>query len=143
MDKLATFVPLLAGTIPLAIDIPGSDLDIICCWACKEDFEKALLTHFSTAARFSIKHTIVKGCESIVANCTLGDFVVEFFGQGRPSQEQDAYRHMLIEHKLLQQHGEAFRQQVVALKKAGIKTEPAFARLLHFTGDPYEALLHL
>lgn len=50
---------------------------------------------------------------------------------------------MLVEYKLLQQHGEDFRQQVVALKKAGIKTEPAFAKLLQLPGDPYEALLQL
>lgn len=143
LEKLAPFTPLLVGTIPLAIDVPGSDLDIICCWARKADFETALLTHFGAEPGFSLKHTVVKDRESIVANCTLGDFAVEFFGQGRPSREQDAYRHMLVEYKLLQQHGEAFRQRVVALKQAGVKTEPAFARLLHLPGDPYEALLQL
>jgi hypothetical protein len=29
-DGLAPYNPVLAGTIPLGVDIPGSDLDIIC-----------------------------------------------------------------------------------------------------------------
>jgi hypothetical protein len=29
-DLLQAFDPVLTGTIPLAIDIPGSDLDIVC-----------------------------------------------------------------------------------------------------------------
>ena len=50
---------------------------------------------------------------------------------------------MLVEDKLLAQHGEAFRQQIVSLKRQGYKTEPAFALALGLEGDPYLALLTL
>jgi hypothetical protein len=32
-DILLAYDPVLAGTIPLDVDVPGSDLDIICCCA--------------------------------------------------------------------------------------------------------------
>jgi hypothetical protein len=41
----------------------------------------------------------------------------------------------------LAQHGERFKNEVIKLKKQGIKTEPAFASLLGLPGDPYGALL--
>ncbi|GGG28710.1 hypothetical protein GCM10011323_35150 [Pontibacter amylolyticus] len=50
---------------------------------------------------------------------------------------------MLIEHKLLLQHGDKFKQQVVQLKLQGYKTEPAFAQLLGLKGNSYEVLLLL
>ncbi|RZL37072.1 MAG: DUF4269 domain-containing protein, partial [Pedobacter sp.] len=37
-EKLSGFNPLLAGTIPIDIDIPESDLDIICYWQNVTDF---------------------------------------------------------------------------------------------------------
>nr|WP_249665381.1 DUF4269 domain-containing protein [Mucilaginibacter sp. Bleaf8] len=60
-----------------------------------------------------------------------------------PSQQQSAYRHLLIEHYLLQLHGESLRKQVISLKNQGYKTEPAFAMALNLEGDPYLALLQL
>jgi hypothetical protein len=48
---------------------------------------------------------------------------------------------MLIEHRLLLKHGEAFKNKVIELKQNGLKTEPAFAKLLGIEGDPYEELL--
>ena len=48
---------------------------------------------------------------------------------------------MLIEHRLLQERGEAFRRAIITLKQRGYKTEPAFAKALGLKGDPYLALL--
>ncbi|HRF37192.1 MAG TPA: DUF4269 domain-containing protein, partial [Saprospiraceae bacterium] len=56
---------------------------------------------------------------------------------------QNAYRHLLIEARLLEERGPEFRQQIIELKQQGVKTEPAFARLLGLEGDAYEALLRL
>jgi hypothetical protein len=50
---------------------------------------------------------------------------------------------MEAERRLLQLGGSAAREQVLALKQAGLKTEPAFAAWLRLSGDPYEALLAL
>ncbi|MGL4365226.1 MAG: DUF4269 domain-containing protein [Cetobacterium sp.] len=35
-----------------------------------------------------------------------------------------------------------FQDKIVSLKRAGIKTEPAFAKLLELNGNPYEELLN-
>ena len=50
---------------------------------------------------------------------------------------------MIIEHKILAAHDNDFKTEIIKLKQAGLKTEPAFARLLGLDGDPYEALLKL
>jgi hypothetical protein len=50
---------------------------------------------------------------------------------------------MLIEHSLLTEKGEHFRQEIIKLKRQGLKTEPAFAKLLGLDGDPYKAILKL
>ncbi|MEO0376561.1 MAG: DUF4269 domain-containing protein [Cyanobacteria bacterium P01_A01_bin.17] len=39
---LQRFDPILVGTIPLDVDIPGSDLDIVCCTANVDDFAQFL-----------------------------------------------------------------------------------------------------
>lgn len=143
MEKLADFTPLLAGTIPIGIDVAQSDLDVICCWKDKVYFRAQLLYHFSACAGFSLKEKEIRGHESIMATFWLEEHKVEVFGQQTPSREQHAYRHMLVAYKLLQKYGEPLRQQVLALKQKGVKTEPAFARVLRLSGDPYEALLQL
>ncbi|MGC3943422.1 MAG: DUF4269 domain-containing protein [Chryseolinea sp.] len=63
------------------------------------------------------------------------------FGQSRPSTEQEAYLHMVNEYQVLQSRGSEFRDEIIRLKKSGLKTEPAFAKALGLTGDPYEAML--
>ncbi|WP_266204357.1 DUF4269 domain-containing protein [Pontibacter kalidii] len=143
VEKLAAFDPLLAGTIPIGVDVAQSDLDIICYWKSRTDFRQALLLHFSDCAGFRLRELPVRGQESIVANFRLDAFEVEVFGQNVPSREQHAYKHMLVEYKLLQKYGELFRKEVVRLKQQGVKTEPAFAQLLNLPGNPYDALLQL
>ncbi len=54
-----------------------------------------------------------------------------------------AYRHMIIEYRILLEKGEAFRQSIVELKRQGMQTEPAFALLLGLKGDPYTELLNV
>lgn len=39
LEKLKYFDPILVGTIPINIDIEGSDLDIICCFSDKQEFK--------------------------------------------------------------------------------------------------------
>ncbi len=72
----------------------------------------------------------------------MNDFEIEIFGQSIPTKQQFAYRHLIVEHHLLNKHGEEFRQQIIELKRQGHKTEPAFALALGLTGDPYTELLN-
>lgn len=141
MEKLAAFTPVLAGTIPINIDIESSDLDIICYVQDKTVFTKTLTNLFQNENGFQI--TGNPTFQSIKANFFIADFEFEIFGQAIPVIQQNAYRHMLIEHQILLEKGEVFRQEIIRLKNKGIKTEPAFAQLLGIAGNAYEELLKL
>jgi hypothetical protein len=142
LEKLYPFRPVLAGTIPVNIDIATSDLDILCHLENKEDYIKRITDLFQHQENFSIRERN-DNWETVVTNFFADDFEIEIFAQNIPCHQQVAYRHLLIEHNLLNQYGEAFRLQVIDLKKQGYKTEPAFAKLLKLEGDPYMALLQL
>lgn len=141
--KLAPFDPLLAGTIPIGIDTPDSDLDILCHCPDVAHFESELRSFFGREPSFRLHHKVIRGRASVVCSFEKEDFVIEIFGQDQPSRLQNAYRHLLIEARLLEERGPDFRRQVIELKQSGLKTEPAFALLLGLEGDPYEALLEL
>ncbi len=141
LEKLAAFTPVLAGTIPINIDIESSDLDIICHVQDKAAFIKTLTDRFQNEKGFMISENLT--FQSIKANFFMAGFEFEIFGQPIPTIQQNAYLHMLIEHQILLEKGETFRQDIIRLKNQGIKTEPAFAQLLGLKGDPYEALLGL
>lgn len=139
--KLEHFDPVLAGTIPIQVDIEESDLDIICCFADPEDFCTKIMAAFGHQKNFKLNELPYTIKPAVVANFELENFAIEIFGQNVPTKQQFAYRHLMVEHRLLQKHGEAFRQQIIRLKKQGYKTEPAFAVALGLSGDPYLALL--
>lgn len=140
--KLKLFQPLLTGTIPINIDIEHSDLDIICYWQDKALFITTLKEYFAKLDKnFTLTELYVKGYDTIMANFTLEEFEIEIFGQNRPSREQEAFRHLLIEAEILKSKDETFRAEIIKLKKQGFKTEPAFAKLLKLKGEPYLSLL--
>lgn len=141
LSRLKEYDPILVGTIPINIDIENSDLDIICCFADNQEFQKSITDNFGNEKNFSISERENSDALSIVANFVVDNFEIEIFGQRTPTKRQLAYRHMIIEHDLLNQYGEKFRQQIIELKQQGHKTEQAFALLLGLTGDPYIELL--
>ncbi|OCK52267.1 hypothetical protein BA768_13015 [Chryseobacterium sp. CBo1] len=138
-DILKKYSPILAGTIPIEIDIEESDLDIICEVKDKVEFEKFLIQAFKD---FDLKIEILKinNEKSLVCNFKLEEFPIEIFGQNKPTTQQNAYLHMIAEYKILQEKGEEFKQKIIDLKKQGMKTEHAFGMLLHLE-NPYEDLL--
>lgn len=143
MPLLQQYNPILAGTIPIDIDLPESDLDIIC--ECKDHqaFAQDLVRLYGKQKDFKIYQHKHDDFLSTIANFRARHFEIEIFGQNLASTQQNAYRHMLIEHRLLEENGLAFKERIRALKAAGLKTEPAFAKLLGLSGNPYEALLKL
>lgn len=141
LPKLKRYDPILVGTIPINIDIENSDLDIICCFADKREFQKSITDNFSNERSFTIREQPNLETFAIVANFILDGFEIEIFGQTIPTKQQFAYRHLIVEHNLLNKYGEIFRQQIIELKRQGHKTEPAFAIALDLTGDPYMELL--
>lgn len=138
---LGPFDPILTGTIPIEIDIPESDLDLICHCTDHEIFEHEILKHFSHQNGFAQKRITINSILSTVACFKTNHFEFEIFGQNIPTTQQNAYQHMIKEHDILMHLGEHFKDQVIQLKRQGIKTEPAFAQLLNLPGNPYTELL--
>jgi hypothetical protein len=140
-EKLSDFSPILAGTVPIEIDIEGSDLDILCEVKNQVEFAEFLKHAFSEFdLDLKIETSIINGVESTICNFELGGFPIEIFGQNTPTTKQNAYLHMIAEHKILQEKGKDFKQKIIELKIEGIKTEPAFGMLLNLE-NPYEDLL--
>jgi hypothetical protein len=102
-----------------------------------------LREHYGHLPAFRLVEATIGGHNSVVCEFHYDGLMVEVFGQDQPTNQQNAFRHLLVEHALLGAGGEAWRRAVQALKHEGWKTEPAFAALLHLPGDPYEALLAL
>lgn len=143
MGKLAEYDPLVVGSIPLAIDVPGSDLDIICKYDNKEGFIADLSEKFSKQESFNIYSSQIYGNPTVTADFVLEKVPFQIFGQEIPTKMQMGFRHLLIEQKILLDKDENFKAQIIALKKSGLKTEPAFCRLLGFAGNPYLEILKL
>lgn len=140
---LAEFEPLLAGTFPLGIETPQSDLDIICF---AED-----LTHFATVVSdaysdqdgFEVHQTEKNGLPTLICRFQVREIPIELFAQPRHSEEQNGYRHLVAEARLLREGGDEATLAIRDLKLEGVKTEPAFGQYFCLPGDPYETLLAL
>lgn len=143
-EKLKLYSPILAGTVPIEIDIAGSDLDLIC--EVNLEFEEEFLDDLMFSKFISydveVEYPIINGEKCITLNFMLEEFPIEIFGQNKPTTQQNAYLHMIAEHKILQEKGEEFKHKIIELKKQGIKTEPAFGMLMNLE-NPYEDLLKL
>jgi hypothetical protein len=144
-STLSAFDPVLAGTVPLDIDIANSDLDILCAVDSTEmaRFVGLLQAQYAHLPEFIVTQKLINQRPSVVCSFRFQEFEVEVFGQDCPTERQQAFRHMVVEDRVLQAGGEAWRAAVRRLKEQGLKTEPAFAKLLQLKGDPYESLLTL
>lgn len=142
MSALAKFDPHLAGTLPLGVDLPTSDLDILCHVVELDLFAAALWAAYSGETDFSLRQWI--GADRpIVASFISHGWPFQVFGQQKPVNEQNGWRHFLAERRLLTLGGATFRAAVMRERARGVKTEPAFAAVLKLKGDPYLAILDL
>jgi hypothetical protein len=142
---LSEFNPMLAGTVPLGIDIAGSDLDVLCevPEAAQARFAVLLRVLFEARPGFRLAQRRIGGHATTVCGFRYGREEIEVFGQALPVAQQHGWRHLLVERAVLAAGGESWRTAVHVLKQQGLKTEPAFAQLLGLPGDPYAALLSL
>ncbi|WP_294257029.1 DUF4269 domain-containing protein [uncultured Sphingomonas sp.] len=142
LSRLAAFDPHVAGTPPLGLDLPDSDIDILCHAPDPHAFAAALWEAYRDLPGFAMWQW--QGSDRpVVARFHCAGWLFELFGQARPVAEQLGWRHFAIERRLLSLGGEPLRAAVMARRYAGAKTEPAFAQVLGLTGDPYAMLLTL
>lgn len=142
LSHLKKYDPVLVGTLPLDIFVAGSDLDIICYTTNLNLFFNELKENYSLYPKFEIHQKLISNVPSIIAKFHLYEFAFEIFGQNTRIEDQHAYKHLIIEHHILEQKGKDFKNQIISLKQMGIKTEHAFAQLLGLKGNPYDSLLN-
>ena len=150
LGHLAEFDPVIAGTLPIAINTEQSDIDILCHAVDLSRFNDCVdstfssYPHYRRHQRAPTKHV---GVASVVrfecAGSDCNGFEVEIFATDCPSTAQYGFIHMLAEARILALLGPDFAKRVRALKRQNIKTEPAFAQLLRLSGDPYIGVAEL
>ena len=140
---LGAYDPVLAGTFPLGIDTPTSDMDVICEADDLDEFEAVVKRTYSYLDEFSQHRSVKDGLPSSISNFRYQRFPVEIFAQARPVAEQRAYRHMVAEGRLLREGGEEALYAIRQLKLDGLKPEPAFGEYFCLEGDPYATLADL
>ncbi|MDN6731325.1 MAG: DUF4269 domain-containing protein, partial [Atopostipes suicloacalis] len=128
LEHLEDFSPIVVGTIPLAIDIETSDLDIVCQFDKEEDIREILLNHYGDYEDFKVRKM---GKDAYAYNFWYEDCEIEVYGSKVPTKRSNSYRHLLIASRLLSLYGDEFRKKIVQLKKQGYLTERAIAKLLH------------
>lgn len=142
MELLREYDPILVGTVPIGIDLPDSDLDVICYAPDIGLFKETVMQRLGHLSLHT-EQGYSRGTLSLTVQFTYQDWDIELFAQPVPTLMQNGWRHMLVEHRILRLWGETARKAVMEYKLSGMKTEPAFGRLLGLEGDPYEELLRL
>lgn len=140
---LSTFNPVIAGTIPIEVDIDSSDIDILCEISSFDDFKNIVLNNYSHYQNFNIREKVINNRGSVIVNFKYKHMEFEIFGQSLAVELQDGFRHMIVEDRIINICGEDFKNKIIELKKQGIKTEPAFGIILNIKDDPYLELLKL
>ena len=131
---------VLAGTVPLDVDLPDSDLDILLSTQDPQSVRDDLTARFAQMPEFAVwPHGRESGAWCVAFQTET--YPIEFFIHTTAVRDQRAFQHLVVEYILLQRHGANFREMIRSLKASGLKTEPAFAQVLGLNGDPYIALL--
>lgn len=140
-QKVEKYTPILCGSYPLDIALTGSDVDISCYTHDLESYIYFVLENFREQENFYLKIKEIRNQPSVVVRFLHKNQMIELFAQEVPVCKQHGFLHMVTEWHILEERGQAFREQLMALREAGLKTEPAFAHLLRLRGDPYMSLL--
>lgn len=141
---LRAYRPMLAGTIPLGLDLPESDLDLLCQAQDLDAFIRDASAAYGHLPEFRADRIMVRARPTALVQFRAEGFAIELFAQDRPPEAQEGWRHFVLEGRLLELAGDPGLDDLRRLRLAGWKTEPAFAHWLGLDGDdPYQALLEL
>lgn len=142
LDRLSPFDPLLIGTPPLGLATADSDIDIACHADPVERFGRHAAREFGDQTDFRTRIARHLAPPACIASFSCSGWVLEIFCQPLETRCQAGVIHFQVEQRLLRL-APGLRAAVLELKRAGHKTEPAFAQLLGLAGDPYAAMLTL
>jgi Domain of unknown function (DUF4269) len=124
VGTLASFDPRVAGTPPLGLDVPDSDIDVLCFAPDAHAFTDTVWHNFSNAPAFTAKQ-LVREPRPVVASFEVAGWRVELYGEAVPVEQQRGWRHFAVEQRLLALGDEDLPVAVLALRGQGMKTEPA------------------
>ena len=141
-ERLEGFDWRVVGTPPLGIALASSDIDIVCHTPSYERFADILWRSFSECVDFSLRQW-TSDRHQMVCDFVFDGWNFQIFGDQRIVAEQSAWRHFVVEKRLLAMGGASLRQRVLAERAQGLKTEPAFAKILGLKGDPFFAMEEL
>lgn len=142
IELLKDYCPLVVGTIPIEIDLPESDVDIILETNDFDELDKFLTQNFNHFTNFKIQQKTDDNKTILVCNFIREEIPFEIYAENKPTHLQNGFLYMIKEHEILQKFGKGLQNQIIQLKKQGFKTEPAFSKLLNLSGNPYIELLH-
>jgi hypothetical protein len=142
MECLRDFDPHLVGTPPLGLALPSSDIDILCHAPNLNAAAELMWKKLCSREHFLMRQWRDGGRPIICTFSALG-WLFEIYAAPTPILSQAGWRHFRVEERLLALGGNDLRGAVMRNRKAGAKTEPAFAQALGLAGDPYEEMLAL
>lgn len=142
-ELLKEHSPVIAGAVPIDIDLPESPLEVICSTDNLETFSEDINQHFRDCENFELRHTVVRNQPTVIASFTSYDFRVEIFAQGQSVFNQPTVILTLLEARLLAFAPKEAKDKIRALKKKGLSTEKAFAQTFKVEGDAEEELLKI
>ncbi|REJ74525.1 MAG: DUF4269 domain-containing protein [Acidobacteria bacterium] len=146
LPPLRRFAPLFVGSLPIGVEVASSDIDLACCAPRLDDFAAVARRAFGENRRcvgFEQWRGWMHRSPTHVVRFSIDGFPVELFAQPAPAHRQIAFRHLVVEQRLLELAGPALHREVVRRKARGASTEAAFADALGLGGDPFAAILAL
>ena len=135
--------PVIVGTFPLNLNISNSDIDILISSSDLNFTKEIFIKFFSRHLNFSLNTHIIDKEIALILNFEFQNFKFEIVAQHKPIVKQTAFRHFILEERILKLSNKNYIKKLQELRSQGLKTEPAFAKLLNLEGDPYQAILNL
>lgn len=136
--------PFIAGTVPLAIDLPNADLDFLVTFADPNEFKLMCQQGFALLPEFEITTGEINDMQYSLCRFSYRGIPVEIFCSSLSTFRQNGFLHFNAEEKLLKYGPPSWQQEILKLKERGYKTEAAFARLLQDDEiDAYQFILDL
>lgn len=140
LEKLSAFQPEIAGTAPLGLSTEDSDIDILCYAETLQTLEGSIWEQFRNRSGFSLRRWVSED-RPVVAEFRADGWTFQIFGSRTPVRAQIGWSLFEAELRIMEIGGDSLKTDISLLRKNGLKTIPAIARLLGFDGDPYQALL--
>lgn len=131
----------ITGTHPIGVALPEADIDVSVSYQPQDQLK--LLEWIQNFQGQVINPLLQIQNDMMVFRFIYDQRLYEFYMSPEPLLEQNAYRHMNIEMRLLKIFGSSLREKVMASKTSGTNTEYAFLHSLGFKTSPTDAFRDL